>query len=155
MKPKEYLQDLLYKMSIQFPGLVLSYCYDHLADESVIQILPTSAYDDLEYGQAESNLIFEYVSQFPLESIRFIPAGSDDCLPEIEFELKGIFSGSNPQPSLLGEVQALSIVKPLNFEYPNSFLTSENIWITSLELGPVQFFQTQLIAGENTFAQAA
>ncbi len=82
MKSNNYIIQKIDDLVRAFPELKIRYEFDSFSDSHIIEVLPAKEYkDNTKYAKYETQLMFDFISEYPLEEIVFI---TEEDLVEIE-----------------------------------------------------------------------
>ena len=103
MKARDFIENRLQYLIECFPQMKVSYEFDNFSNSHFIEVLPSSEFrKNSKYSEYETNLIIDFISEFPNEDIVFV---TKNDLIEIEnpsfvkkghlFDKKPLFWNSN------------------------------------------------------------
>lgn len=81
MNIKDYIIEKINDLVVIFPFLKVSYQIDNYSKSNYIKVLPKESFNnDEDYQKHETNLIIDFITNYPEEEIVFV---SEDCLIEV------------------------------------------------------------------------
>lgn len=69
---EQYIINKINELSGQFPKISFYYGYDELGNQYIIDVKPTTEYNNDEYKLAEGEFVLEFISSFPDDEVLFI-----------------------------------------------------------------------------------
>ena len=78
MKSTEFIKQKIDEIVVKFPYIRCRYANDIEAETHVIEISPKNIYQSEKFTDLENELVLDFIRQYPLESLVFIP--EDDLI---------------------------------------------------------------------------
>ncbi|MDY0281714.1 MAG: hypothetical protein RBR35_14275 [Salinivirgaceae bacterium] len=73
MRAYDFIENRLQCLVEHFPQMKVSYEFDGFSNSHFIEVLPSNEFrENLEYSKYETNLIIDFISEFPNEEIVFV-----------------------------------------------------------------------------------
>jgi len=97
MKARDFIENKLLHLIEYFPQMKVSYEFDNLSNSHFIEVLPSSEFrENPKYSEYETNLIIDFISEFPNEDIVFVTKNELIEIENPSFVLKGNLFDKKP-----------------------------------------------------------